>query len=339
MRGLYLKYKSYILYFFIFTFLFLLVKALFIYLLPFIISIFISFLMYPVYSFMKRRLSFKPAFSSTVITLFIFSVFIALVSFICYLIINESINLYSDNRGFFDKYLVTFDLNKLFTDFSEISDIIPTLTSTAFGVFRFIPLVVTLVLISFVSTIFFLNNLEKIKAFLVAKLSSNTSQMVLDVVNNGSKILRKFIKSYLILYLITFIESVFIFWLIGVDYVLVFAFLATVSDLLPVLGPGAVYLPLALYNAFLGNYLPAITLVIFWGITIIVRQILEPKFISETIKIHPLVIFSALYFSIICSNIWVLFYVLSITILYKILSESSVFEPILSKKTEDCKES
>lgn len=326
MKVFYLKYKPYILYLINFTFAFLLFKALFVYLLPFIIGIFISFLMYPVYRFMKKRLSFKPAFSSTVITLFIFSIIIAVFSFLCYLIIKESVNLYSDNKSFFDKYLSTIDTSKMFTDFSKVSGIMSTLTSTAFGVFRFVPLVVTLLLISFVSTIFFLNNLQRFKDIFVNKLSSDNSKIILDVVDNTSSIFRKFIKSYLILYLITFIESVFIFSLIDVKYVLVFAFLATVSDLLPVLGPGTVYIPMALYYAFCGEYLQAVSLAIFWSITIIVRQILEPKFISDTIKIHPLVIFSALYFSFICSNFWVFFYILSLTILYKILTLSGVLQ-------------
>ena len=78
MKSLLLKYKPQLTFFFVFTLGFFLVKILFVYLLPFIIGVVVSLLMYPIYRFMKKRLSFKPAFSATVITLFIFSVVLSI---------------------------------------------------------------------------------------------------------------------------------------------------------------------------------------------------------------------------------------------------------------------
>lgn len=331
------RYKSHLLFLLYFTLVFILVKNLFLYLLPFIVGISVTFVMYPVYKYMKKRLSFKPAFSATVITLFIFSVILTIVFYISYLIIRETIHLYNNNIEFFNKYIKGIDFSKLIKELSIDSDIFSKLSDTAFSIVRIVPLSITLLIISFVCTVCFINNLPKIKSIINSKLPNEKASFFNNVINNASMILKKFIRSYLLLYLLTFIESIFIFSLIDMDYVLVFAFLATVSDLLPILGPGTVYLPIAAVKMFTGDFLSGISLVIFWAIVIIIRQILEPKIVSDTIKIHPLVIFSAVYFSFVSSNIWVLFYITLLGLIYKILVQSRVLSPLfeISDKISD----
>ncbi len=335
MKKLVIRYKDYFVFVIAFSALFFIIKIFFLYLLPFIIGFAVSFLMYPIYRFMKKRLSFKPAFCATVITLFIFSIVIALFSFLLYLLIKEAYNLYSANASFFNEFFSQFDLSSTIKNISENSAVFSKLSDTAFSIARIIPIVITLFIISFVSTVCIINNLPVMKRALLSKFSDNTGKCVEVVINQSKHKFRKFIKSYMLLYTLTFIESVFVFTLIDLDYKLIFAFLATVSDILPVLGPGAIYLPVAVVKALSGDYLSAITLLIFWGIVVIIRQIIEPKLLSDSIKIHPLVVLSALYFSIISSNIWVLFYIVSIAVVYKILIESEVLVPIFRVSVDE----
>lgn len=333
------KYRKYLIFFAIFTLSFLFIKTFIMYFLPFIIGIIVSFIMFPVYNFMKKRLSFKPSFSATVITLFIFMVLITVVSFVCYLIVRESYHLYLNNKAIFDRYLSDIDYRTLVSNFDMFSGMFSKISDTAFGLVKIIPLSITLVLISFVSTVFFINNLPRFVYMLNLRFNEKNSEVFCAIVDKSCDIMRKFIKSYLILYTLTFIESVFIFSLIELDYVLVFAFLAAVSDLLPILGPGTIYLPIAVVKAVSGDYLSAITLVIFWGVVVIIRQIIEPKILSDNIKIHPLILFTALYFSVVSSNLWVLFYIMLLSISYKIFVEAEVFEPLLLKDRVNQKES
>lgn len=295
--------------------------------------------MFPVYNFMKKRLSFKPSFSSTVITLFLFLILLTIVFFVCYLIVKESYHLYINNKSIFDRYLRDIDYTSIMNNFDMFSGMFSKISDTAFGLVKIIPLSITLLLISFVSTVFFINNLPKFVYMLNLRFSEKNSEAFCAVVDKSCEIMRKFIKSYLILYTLTFIESVFIFSLVGLDYVLVFAFLAAVSDLLPILGPGAVYLPIAVVKAVSGDYLSATTLAIFWAIVVIIRQIIEPKILSDNIKIHPLILFTALYFSVVSSNLWVLFYIMLLSIAYKIFVEAGIFEPLVLKDRGNHKES
>ena len=328
MKALFFRYKPQIYFFIIFTVAFFIVKYFFLYFLPFIIGLTVSFMMYPVYKFMKKRLLFKSSFSATVITLFIFSIVIAILLFVGYLLISQSLNLYHNNIEFFNRYIKGIRFPDLISDISFSTDMVSKLSDTAFSIVRIIPISITLIIISFVSTVCIINRLSDIKKLISSKLSEGNSKLFEVFVLNSKSIFKKYIRSYLFLYTLTFIESIFIFTLIDLDYVIVFAFLAAVSDLLPILGPGAVYLPIAVAKFISGEYLACITLAICWAIVVIIRQIIEPKIVSDTIKIHPLVILSALYFSIVSSNIWLFFYITFITVLYKILIESDVLKPV-----------
>ena len=334
MKSLFLKYKPQLTFFFVFTLGFFLVKILFVYLLPFIIGVVVSLLMYPIYRFMKKRLSFKPAFSATVITLFIFSVVLAAFGFLLYLLITESINLYYNN-DFIKSLLNSIEIDAFFTDLNLSGEMFSKISDTAFGIVKIIPVSITLIIISFVSTICIINNLPQIRYFIESKLSKRYTEQFSMLVSKSRFMFKRFVRSYILLYTITFVESVFIFSLIDLDYVIVFAFLTAISDVLPILGPGTVYFPIAVICALKGDYLSSITLVIFWMITIVIRQIIEPKILSDTIKIHPLIILSALYFSIVSSNIWVLFYIILFTIIYKIFIESNIFEPVFFYRDKD----
>ena len=138
--------------------------------------------------------------------------------------------------------------------------------------------------------------------------------------------IRRFIRSYLILYAITFFEASLIFTLTGVPYPLAYAFITAVADILPILGPGTVYVPFAVFFILQKNYMTAVLLLLFFLLTVVIRQIIEPRIVSDSIKIHPLIILAAIYISLVCMNIWVLFYVISVLMLYRVLDAAGVFE-------------
>lgn len=322
------KYESHLIFTALFTTVFLLIKAFFIYLLPFIIGISVAFLMHPVYAYMKNHLSFKSAFSATVISLFIFLIVILIVGFLVYLLISEIINLFSNYSDIIMKYLGNIDFIKAFSDIRLSGDLFSIISGTAMSVFKVIPVIITLVVISFAATVTFINSLSVVKKAIFSRLSNSGAEILDATISNAKSILQKFIRSYMVLYLITFVESVFVFWLVDVDYPLVFAFLAAVSDLLPVLGPGTVYIPIAVVRLLSGSFLSGISLIVLWLLISIIRQIIEPKIVSDTIKIHPLVILSALYFSIVSSNFWVLIYITLFAVVYKVLIESDILKPI-----------
>ena len=105
----------------------------------------------------------------------------------------------------------------------------------------------------------------------------------------------KYIKSYMILMVITFVELSAGFLILGIEYAIGLAALIALIDLLPVLGTGGVLIPWLIINIILGNYGLAISLLVLYVVITVIRNILEPKIIGQQIGVHPLAMLVSMY--------------------------------------------
>lgn len=71
-----------------------------------------------------------------------------------------------------------------------------------------------------------------------------------------------------------------------------------ILDILPYVGTIIVFIPLLLYNILIKQYFVVIGLIALYIFVEIVRQILETKFISTKLAIHPLAVLVAVYIGI-----------------------------------------
>lgn len=328
MKEKFFAYSPYLVFLGIFTALFLFCKALFLYLLPFIISLLIAVVMRPLYQFLKKKFAFQPAFSATVITLLIFSVMLAVLGFVFYMIVRELLGFFTENAALIEKIVDDLNLTDRLNTMLFSGDFMEKLSFVLSNVAKTVPAVITFFIFAFVSSVYFLNHIGDLKNAFLKRLPAQNREVVRATLDTAYLLVRKFIRSYMILYLITFVEAAFIFILTEIPYPLVFAFLAAVADLLPVLGPGAVYVPIVVLAGLKGHYLTAGTLGVFYLITVIIRQVLEPKIVSDSVKISSMFILAAIYFSVVSMNVWVLFYMLLLVLTYKILTEARILDPL-----------
>lgn len=91
-------------------------------------------------------------------------------------------------------------------------------------------------------------------------------------------------KIMLILTIIMFIG----FEILQVNYSFLFALGIAFLDFLPVFGTGTVLWPWAVIDVISGNFLRAVGLVVIYLICQIVKQILQPKMVGDSIGLHPL---------------------------------------------------
>lgn len=66
-------------------------------------------------------------------------------------------------------------------------------------------------------------------------------------------------------------------------------------DILPVFGTGTVLVPWALFKLLSGNYMYALGLLIIWGVGQLVRQIIQPKMIGDSMGMPPIPTLVLLY--------------------------------------------
>jgi predicted PurR-regulated permease PerM len=78
------------------------------------------------------------------------------------------------------------------------------------------------------------------------------------------------------------------FEILKVNYSFLFAIGIALLDVLPVFGTGAVLGPWAVIDVLSGNYIRAIGLVIIYLVCQVVKQILQPKMVGDSIGLNPL---------------------------------------------------
>lgn len=77
-------------------------------------------------------------------------------------------------------------------------------------------------------------------------------------------------------------------WILKVDYALLIALLIAVLDFLPIFGTGAVLWPWAVIELLAGDYRMALSLMIIWGVAQLLRQIIQPKIVGDSIGMPPI---------------------------------------------------
>lgn len=75
---------------------------------------------------------------------------------------------------------------------------------------------------------------------------------------------------------------------LNVRYSAIIALLIAILDFLPVFGSGAVLAPWAVVSLLGGNYVKAVGMVVIWGISQLVRQLIQPKIMGDSIGMEPI---------------------------------------------------
>lgn len=85
------------------------------------------------------------------------------------------------------------------------------------------------------------------------------------------------------------------FLILGVKYGLVLSILIALLDFLPVFGTGTVLIPWGIVKLFTGEYAYGIGLILLYITTQVVRQIIQPKIVGDTMGLSPLATLLFLY--------------------------------------------
>lgn len=76
--------------------------------------------------------------------------------------------------------------------------------------------------------------------------------------------------------------------ILQVEYSLLIALAIAIIDFLPFFGSGFILWPWALIMLLRGNYIKAVGFVIIWGVGQLVRQLIQPKIMGDSIGIEPI---------------------------------------------------
>lgn len=129
--------------------------------------------------------------------------------------------------------------------------------------------------------------------------------------------------------------------ILRINYAFLFALLIAFLDLLPVFGTGTVLIPWAVIRVISADYKTAIGLLIIWGVGQLIRQLIQPKFIGDSIGVKPIPTLFLLYIGYKLAGVFGMIIAVPVGIIVITLNEAGVFDTpkdslrLLVKKLND----
>ena len=192
-----------------------------------------------------------------------------------------------------------------------------------FNIISSLPYLLTFIIFTIFSTYFMTKDLVN-KGFLTNYKKKESSATVMLLLENTKEKLGKYVLSYAFLIFMTFIQNLIGFTIFGVNYAFLLALLCGILDLLPVVGMIFVYGPLIITYIFQGNIVMIIGLICLYVFIMLVRQILEPRLLSTTLKIHPVASLAAIFIGLKAYGFVGMFYGIMLIVFYNILKEMEI---------------
>lgn len=180
-----------------------------------------------------------------------------------------------------------------FTDFfSKYSE--PTMTAAG-NFAKNIPLAILCIIMTVMSAYFFVADREVIIVFVKMHTDERLQSRFQLVWGSLKQVVGGYFNAQLkIMIVVAFILFVG-FSVLRVDYAILLAILIAFLDFLPFFGTGTVMLPWAIIRMMGGNFKSAIGLLIIWGISQLVRQVIQPKIVGDSMGMPALPTLILLY--------------------------------------------
>ena len=324
MQNLITKVEKISVFFIIYTLIFFIFFSTLKYTLPFILAfIFSLFLKYPT-EFLIKKFKINIGLASFINTFFFFFlILIFLTLFITSLAYEASslssylqktfnsasadIQLYYNNiQSWIDNIFIgnnnlLFLKTSLSSSFKEIILLILSLggliVEKIILFISYLPYTIMLLMFTMLSTYFISKELNTLNfsKLLTKYLNSNHNKKILTILYEVKKMFLNYFLSYSFLIFISTFITFLGFSFFKIKYALLFSILAGLFDLLPVLGMPLIYFPLIILNYYSGNIFTSISLILLLIFIFLLRQFLEPKLMSSTLGIHPLLILVSIF--------------------------------------------
>lgn len=288
--------------------------------LPFVIGLVIALAAAPLVRFLERRVKLMRRFTSMAIIVGALALIVLLLWLILSNLIREGYRFLQDAPALLDsmgeelrhtimklqqilKVLPDDVHQSIFSGMDNlgkvISDSISSMSAPAMevvsSVARSIPDILVDTVVILMSAYFFLADYDK--------LLEKAKKIMPDMFVRAMAFLKKtsgeivgsyFLAQFRIMFVIAVVLAVGL-TIAGVSYSGLVAVLIAVLDFLPIFGTGTVLIPWALIKLLNGSYSAAVFLLVLYGLTQLIRQLIQPKLIGDTMGMNPLLTLLFLY--------------------------------------------
>lgn len=146
-----------------------------------------------------------------------------------------------------------------------------------------------------IGTYFISASFPRTVAFLMAQVPQSVRERFSGFSQDIKGSFGGFLRSQLILMVMTFFQLLIAFLLLKVENAVLLAAITALVDALPVFGTGIILVPWAIYGLLLGNSWQGIGLLISWLVVNLVRSCAQAKLLGDQIGLDPLASLLAIY--------------------------------------------
>lgn len=319
--------------------------------LPFVIGWVISVIANPLVRFLEKRMKIVRKHSSMLIVIAVLALVIAAFYFLLSKLIAEASGFIGDLPRYYEsawvevqKMLLKLEgllqflpqgvqdsVNQFFTHMGEYLNVMvqkiasPTVIAAG-NVVKSIPAALVYTIVTIFSSYLFIVDRDKIMEVF--------RRYIPDGGTKYYRYLKKDVKHLVGGYFLAQFKIMFIiaavlaagFLVLGVDYALLLAVIIAILDFLPILGTGTVLIPWAVIRLVSGQYAFGFGLIVIYVLTLVLRQIIQPKIVGDTMGLDPLMTLLFLYLGFKVSGIAGMILAVPIGMLFISLYEFGAFD-------------
>lgn len=325
----------------VYTVIFVLFFSTISYTIPFVLAFILALFTKPINKLLRKNIKLSPGWSALISTILVFSIIFLVLAAIIIKITSESkellaslpdinttakyINMYTNKISSYFKNIDPALLTKFETQLSSALSntfnitvkVINSLLSFAIG----LPIILMIIFITLLSTYFFSKDMPGLQSKFLSIFSDDARSSVVNVWIESNRMISGYIKAYSIIVSLTFLQTLIGFLVLNVKYAAILSLICGAFDLLPILGIGAVYLPVVIIYFLSGNYFTAGGVAILYIVVSVVRQIVEPKILSSSLGLHPVAVLAAIFIGIKAYGFTGMLYLIFLMVFYNILKK------------------
>lgn len=338
-------------YYVVYSLIFLLWKATFLYTLPFLLGLLIAAVLQPIIQWSESKLRLTRSSAAGIVTVTALLLLLTALILVTVFGVRELAGFLGKaaNDGFpefsppvqrffrwagsffrqIDGQFLERNREQLIEFLKNSADLALAALNGVLGVLASLPTLLTMALVTGFSAFFIARDFDRLRGWVMEFINAESATQLKSAAARSSGTGKKYLLSYVLIYFISFCEAFIILSVLHISYPLTTAVITCFADVLPVLGPGFVLVPVAVWQALTGSYGRATGVLVGWMVMGCVRQVIEPKLVASTAKLHPLTMLAAVYFSLAAGSLWVLIYTAGFFMLYSVMRNAGILPALI----------
>jgi len=316
---------------------------------PFVLGWIISLIAKPLVKLFEEKVRLKRKAGSAIVIILVLAAVIAIAYGICYFLFNQIVGFVNDFPTIWSSIVTEFDnagksltgiYEKLPTALKESLDTFISNSNQYFRNFTIdsdklesvgnfvnrIPDIIMGIVMTLLSSYFFVADKDYLSNLADKYLPASVIYYGDLIKKSISKAFGGYFKAQFKIELWVYIITVIGLFIIKIDYAILVALGICFMDFLPVFGAGTVMVPWAIFKFIDGNYKIGIALLIIWGIGQLVRQIIQPKIVGDSVGMDSIPTLFLLFIGFALKGVLGMILAIPVGIIIKNLIDEGVFD-------------